>query len=662
MRFDWKSHKRPLFGLLLGMALVAAVACGSDDASDTAAPAATSGPAATAAPAAAATGGDDAAPAAAAATATSGGSAATAAPAATAVATSAPATGGGDAVPTGEASIAVQEVTAPTGTPSFCSAGCSEAMYYSGIMETLFRPEIGDIPGLKPEVGVIATGFTLADDLSYLDFDIREGIEFNLGWGALTAADVAFSFNDANVGINPDSIHGQAGDLAGLITNMEALSDTVVRLNYINYDSRGIRHRFSTFWQTAGVTSKKAHDELGPDGMRDEWIGSGPFTSSFWAQSDKIVLDAVPNHWRQTPSVAKVTYLEVTEASSRKALLETDAVVMGAIALADWNGMVADGFEVNFDSGAGVIRNLGLTGNWWEETRYYEDADGTNKVLVRETSDKPWVSDNAGTPGADPGSDYENARLVRVGLAHAIDRLALQESIMDGWGDGPMFFAYQPGNNHPVTLKHASPYVDPSKGGTGGEGGWEYPLDYDLAKEFIAAGGYPDGFDMTNVWTGLPGTGTEIMTAIGGLWASEIGVNVTLNNSVYSTYRPGLVARSTSEPFFGCGDDNNTAFPFDWARGYVMSSWSDLGYGVGMEVPYAAKNYAEVALETDAAKRSDMNEQLAINSISDALCIATVHDPLGTVQNPNLIASYDKPPQAEGTLGQMGNLESLVLK
>jgi ABC-type transport system substrate-binding protein len=662
MRFDWKTHKRPLFGLLLGMALVAAVACGSDDASDTA-PAATSGPAATAAPAATATGGGDAAPA---ATATSGGDAATAAPAATAVATSAPATGGGDAVPTGEASVAVQEVTAPTGTPSFCSAGCSEAMYYSGILETLFRPEIGDKAGLLPEKGVIATGFQLADDLSYLDFDIREGIEFNLGWGPLTAADVAFSFNDANVGINPDSIHGQAGDLAGLITNMEALSDTVVRLNYNNYDSRGIRHRFSTFWQTAGVTSNKAHEELGPDGMRDHWIGTGPFTSSFWAQSDKIVLDAVPNHWRQTPSVAKITYLEVTEASSRKALLETDAVVMGAVALADWNGMVADGFEVNFDSGAGVIRNLGLTGNWWEETRYYADADGTHKVLERETNmDKAWISADGGTPGEQVdgvNTDYENARLVRIGLAHAIDRLALQESIMDGWGDGPMWFAYQPGNDHPVSLKHASPYVDPSRGGTGGEGGWQYPFDTELAKEFIAEGGFPDGFDMLQVWTGLPGTGTEIMTAVGGLWASDINVKVTLNNSVYSTYRPSLVARTTHNPFFGCGDDNNTAFPFDWARGYVMSSWSDLGYGVGMEIPYAAKNYAEVALETDSATRSDMNEQLAIASISDALCIATVHDPLGTVQNPNLIKSYDKPPSAEGTLQQMSNLESLVLK
>ena len=82
--------------------------------------------------------------------------------------------------------------------------------------------------------------------------------------------------------------------------------------------------------------------------------------------------------------------------------------------------------------------------------------------------------------------------------------------------------------------------------------GWEYGYDVALARTFLASGGFPDGFNMSNVWTGPPGLTQELMTAIGGIWAAELGVNVTLNNSVYSTYRPGLVARTTSEPFVGC--------------------------------------------------------------------------------------------------------------
>lgn len=640
------SIKRPWILLAsLSLLLVAAVACGSDSGGGAAGRSGADQDAfrgfetiATNTPAPAATAAATTAPA-------------TAAPAATAEATTAPSMNDGSAVPTGEATVATNEVVAPSGTPRFCSAGCAEAMYISGIMETLFAPVYQDNLGELPENGVLATGFELDPDVKFLDFTLKEGVQFHDGWGEFTAEDVAFSFNDANRNTQPESIHGQAGDFAPLIKNFEVLDTYKIRLNYENYDSRGIRHRFSTFWQTAGITSKAVYDDKGADGMRDFRIGTGAWSEESWIQSDKIVLNAVPDHHRKTASVAKITFLEVPEASSRRAMLETGQVIMAQPALADWNALADAGFEINLDSGHGNIRNLGMTGNWWEDTRYYD-----GKVLERETSDKAWVSDT------NSGDDYENARLVRIGLAHAIDRVALQESILDGWGDGPMYFAYQPPNAHPITQSHSGDYVDTSKGGDGGAGGWAYPLDFDLAKEFIADGGFPDGFDMKNVWTGPPGLTSELMTAIGGIWSAELGVNVTLNNAVYSTYRPGLVARTTSEPFVGCGDDANTSMPYDWARGFVMSSWSDGGYGVGMEIPFAADNYAKVALMTDKAARSAANEAFAQKGIENALCIGLVHEPVGTVQNPDLIAEYEKLPQAEGSLQQMNNLESLVLK
>ena len=580
-----------------------------------------------------------------------GDAAATASAAADAGAADAPSGGGDDVVPSGETTVAVNAVNAGVGTPRFCTAGCAEDVYIAGIMETLFRPNYGDNLGAEPEAPVLALSFDLADDLEYLDFELREGVQFHGDWGEMTAADVVFSFNDANRNTQPESIHGQAGDFAPLIKKFEVIDDYNVRMFYENYDSRGIRHRFSTFWQSAGITSNALYEDKGAEGMRDFIIGTGPFKNVSWIQADSIVVEAVPNHYRQTASVAKITFLEVPEASSRRAMLETGEVIMAAPALADWNTLADQGMEINLDSGHGNIRNIGMTGNWWEDNRYYDD-----KVLERETSDKAWVSDT------NSGDDFEKARLVRIGLAHAIDREALVESILDGWGDGPMYFAYQPPNAHPITQAHASAYVDTSKGGEGGAGGWEYPVDYDLAKEFITAGGFPDGFDMSNVWTGPPGLTQELMTAIGGIWAEELGVNVTLNNAVYSTYRPGLVARTTSEPFLGCGDDANTSMPYDWARGFVMSSWSDGGYGVGMEIPFAAKNYAEVALMTDKAERSAANEAFSEKGIETALCIGLVHEPVGTVQNPDLVAAYEKLPQANGNLQQFVNLESLVLK
>ena len=150
-----------------------------------------------------------------------------------------------------EVKIAVSRLHPGIGTPQFCTAGCAENLYLASVQETLFRPEYGDNMGMKPEAPVLATSWTLADDLSYLEFELKEGVMFHGDWGEMTADDVVFSFNNANSATNPESVHGQAGDFAPLIKNLEAIDKYTVRMNYANYDSRGIRHRFSTFWQTA---------------------------------------------------------------------------------------------------------------------------------------------------------------------------------------------------------------------------------------------------------------------------------------------------------------------------------------------------------------------------------------------------------------------------
>ena len=58
---------------------------------------------------------------------------------------------------------------------------------------------------------------------------------------------------------------------------MEAIDDYTIKLNYRNYDSRGVLHRFSRFWQTAGIVSTKVFDEAGVEGMQDIYIGVGAY-------------------------------------------------------------------------------------------------------------------------------------------------------------------------------------------------------------------------------------------------------------------------------------------------------------------------------------------------------------------------------------------------
>jgi ABC-type transport system substrate-binding protein len=362
-------------------------------------------------------------------------------------------------------------------------------------------------------------------------------------------------------------------------------------------------------------------------------------------------LEALPRHWRKTANVAKITYIQVAETATRRALLETGQVAAIPPALKDIKALEAKGFKQLCCSGTVVQRNVGMTGNYWEKERYYD-----KKPLVRKLDpNAPWAS----KAQEDDPAAFLKAQTVRQALAYAIDREGLVASIMNGLG-GPNYFAYMPPTNHPVFKKGKYVY-DPATGK--GSGGWEIPYDPKFAKELLTKAGFASGFTMPSMWIDVPGTvANELGQAMASGWAQDLNVKVTtLNSNIYSTYRPGLVQRTTSEPFIGCGDDSNLGVPFDWARGLVMSSWSDGGYGVGMEIPFAAENYAKVALETDKAKRVALQVDFVQKGIDSGLCIGMVMEPVFQLYDPKVIASWEQLPTIEGGMGFMNNIESIVL-
>ena len=93
-----------------------------------------------------------------------------------------------------------------------------------------------------------------------------------------------------------------------------------------------------------------------------------------------------------------------------------------------------------------------------------------------------------------------------------------------------------------------------------------------------------------------------------------------------------------------------------------MSSWSDGGYGVGMEVPFAAENYAKVAKSTDKDERIGLNNAFADEAYRQALCVGIVLEPVTVMYSPDVVASWEPLPNANGNLNGINNIESLVLK
>ena len=553
----------------------------------------------------------------------------------------------GGVTPTGSVKVATSLLDPGSGRPASCTSNCTEKSVQSSYLETLVKVKIGDISGTEPVEPCLATGWTLAPDLSYVDLTIRKGVPFHDGWGELTAADVAFSFNDANRAVTPDSISGQAGELAAMFKALEVIDTYTVRAPFLVYDARWLRFRVGDLEESIGVTSKAVFDKYGPEGMRTVFVGTGPFKVVEWVGNDHLTLEAVPNHWRKTARVKTVQIIEVREQSARLAMLQAGDVAATAVALKDIPGLLSQGFVAAEGTGFDSYINIGFSGNWWEDTH---PITGAPLERNRDTT-KPWVGD----PFELDGTYNENtpsmirARKVRQALAMAIDREAINESIMAGVGE-PAYFSYQFSSTSPLFKKGAPP------------DGWEIPFDMTKAKQLLMEAGYSRGFNMDVHVNPEDQIGGEIMEALAGIWQVQLNVRVNLIRTAYVTFRPSLVDRTVTMPFLSPGDGNSANNPADAARGFTMSAYSTGGYGVGVELPFATKNYRITAQNPDMQTRINANVDFISKSINEYMGVGIVMAPSGLLINPNIIAEWKFHPIINGAFNSMHNFEYIVLK
>ena len=552
--------------------------------------------------------------------------------------------------PSGKLTIATSFVGAPNGLPRFCSAsagGCAEIIYMSGQTDTLFNSVL-DSTGTAVTEPMLATSFTLDPSLEFGDFALREGVQFHHGIGEMTSKDVAFSYNDANSVTNPESVHGQAGDFAPLIQNMEEIDTYTVRLNYRNYDSRGMLHRFSQFWQTAGIVSSKVFETKGVEGMQDDYTGVGPFVVTEWTQQKGIWLEAFPDYYARGednngPFVQNVEWIDIPDGASRRAALEGDTAQIARVNLADLPGLIADGYEAQRGTAHNAMFNISMSGNYWESHSAL-GGDALERDLSNAgTAEYPYIGDPFENGDFDENTpSMESARLVRNGLAWSIPRADLLENVISGLGVV----------NHQPYLSVNNPNYDDA---------WSWGTDYDMGKSLITEAGYPDGFEM-DMWIGTSELNSDVGEAVGSAWQENLGVKVNFVKTEYGTFRPGLVARTNRTPFTGCGDENHSNFPFDWAHGFVMSSISAGGYGVGMEIPWAARIYLAMAAEPDQSAREDLAREFYTNNRREALCVGVFEFPIWPAYDPGDIETWDQRPTALGNMGGINNIRTIKLK
>lgn len=274
-------------------------------------------------------------------------------------------------------------------------------------------------------VNDLATDYTVSEDGKTWTVTIREDAVFSDG-EPLTAADVAYTFNKA----------AESGGLTD-VTQLEqaaAVDDTTVELTLKQPQSTFVNRLI-----TLGIVPEHAHGE---DYARNP-IGSGPYKLVQWDEGQQLIVQANPDYYGEAPGIQRLVFLFVEEDgafAAAKAGQVQVAAVPQSLAVQTIEGM--------------TLRDV-------------DSVDNRGLMF-------PYLPANSQeTPDGDPvGNDVTADTAIRQAVNYAVDRQALVDGILEGYG---------------------SPAYGPVSGLA-----WEEPeaniedAQPEQAKEILAEGGWAD--------------------------------------------------------------------------------------------------------------------------------------------------------------------------
>ena len=306
--------------------------------------------------------------------------------------------------------------------PTAGAAAAIDEVVYANVFEGLTRfAEDGSIEPALAESWVVAP-----DGLSW-NFTLRDGVTFHDGT-PFTAEDVVFSFDRA---MAENSVNAQKQLFDGIneVTAIDA------RTLEIGLDEPKASLLTNLAWGDAVIVSPGTAET-----NAQEPVGTGPFRFAEWVQGDRVELARFDGYWGEAPALERVIFKFIADPTAAFA-----AMMAGDI----------DAFPV-FPA---------------PENLAQFEADPRFAVIVGTTEGETILAMNHRRP---PFDDPK----VREAVAHAIDRQAIIDGAMFGYGT-PIGSHFAPHHPAYVDLTGLSPY-DPEK-----------------AKALLAEAGHPDGFATT---------------------------------------------------------------------------------------------------------------------------------------------------------------------
>jgi len=413
--------------------------------------------------------------------------------------------------------VAIQ-LEPPNLDPTGGAAQAIDSVLYSNVFEglTRFMADGSVVPGL-------AASWDISEDGLIYTFTLREGVTFHDGT-AMDAEDVKFTLDRARA---EESTNAQKGLFAG-IADVTVIDPLTVQVTLSQPDGSFL---FNMAWGDAVIVAPESIETIATNP-----IGTGPFKFDDWVEGDRIEMSAYEGYWGDAPALTTATFRFIADPTAAFASVMAEDV---------------DAF-IGFPA---------------PENLPQFEADPRFQVLIGNTEGETILSTN------NQMEPFDDVR-VRKALAHAIDRQAIIDGAMFGYGT-PIGTHFAPHNPDYVDLTANSQY------------------DPELARQLLAEAGYADGFTTT---LKLPPPsyarrGGEIIAS----QLREVGIEAEITNLEWAQWLEEVFANKD----FGLTIVSHTE-PMD------ISIYANPDYYFQYDSPEFQEVMAELTNTTDPEARSDL--------------------------------------------------------
>jgi len=473
---------------------------------------------------------------------------------------------------------------------------------------------------MDPVTGEMLPGLALewaVEDGPQVRFKLREGIQFQKGWGEFTAADVVFTLKNHQ---REDSLHGEVVYFINVTPEAIAVNDheVIIKLsqNNSNFFAQTARHQGGM-----EIISKKHLESAGDPvtlGQDEPIAGTGSYQYLERAQSQNIVFERTPDHWRITPDFQELEIKFINEASTRQAGLLTEEIHITNLPEDQLVEAVKAGYKV-------------ATGNV-TALRAFAQFRGQYELESHATSNG--YQDN--------GSPFLDVR-VRQALNQAINRDEVNTAFFGGKGSL-------------MQVNHLNP------GRLGWSPRWEtefeskYGFDTNAAKALLEEAGYNSGnpleIDVQVAPISRYASADDIMEVLAGYWR-DIGVTVnqyTQDNAIRRA--KGRAFEYTREIAMGGTSSNITIGPKVYNTSFPPR-------GGGVEIIESSKIMGEFIQTLDPVKADALARRMGDIFFDEFIGVPLFWLPAEAVINPKFVSDWVWPGAITGTWTHMENIKAV---